>query len=660
MPHNAVVHELTSADLTRGRLNFFWVQLLLTLAVAGLVLVEMGAPFSDALETSSRYPLGSLPYLAGGTQLTVVALAFTVWFAPVLTLVWMVPAAWLAPSGGSEVPTAWHALSLVCAATLVALFVRSRRARPAVPRRRPPVGVDLESSWAIQRARLGWVAVAGGVALAVGLMVAHQLMMVDVRDFETRAVPVPAEVVAYDDEYYEVVVRIDGTEFTLAEPEEWESPAVGDSVPVLVDPEDPENVRLAASPKDPSWLFGLGLLAPLVGLRWGLPIILRARRRRDLISVGAGWTRVRLVGTPDGGFRVLPTDASLPFLDVETLEGMVPYKDAEDALFGFEDEDEEEEEEEEEDEGASLPEDDAELAEWADDFKRGWDILNEDEEEEPWDFSDLNDEQAQTVQAITGPNLTDAEPFDMYGPWTHGASVALVRETGQVWLGELREPRFRTGSRPALLPRGRSHPGSGTHDSAQPPAHGKAADKSPDGFREALLRWSAPRQRWLRWVVASGVAALGAVLLPLLVGWMAEDGWGVFDSVRAVALAVGLLPWPSIAASAVGSATTGRSSRGVMSYGWFVDETVARDRVVSVIPGQVAVAIRLRDPEDAMAVLPEDIVSDLDPEGAATRLRSWLAMAPDGARSGRRLSPGLLATVAMTLVWAVAIVAVLP
>lgn len=635
------VHELAAADLRRSRLHLFWIQVLFTVAVGFLVIAEMGLTPEVAPDVFDRFPLGSLPYLMVGLQITAIALIVAVWFVPMWTLAWTVPVAWLLPYGASEVTAEWRALSLACLVVLVWMVLRSRRAVPGGPRRRLSLEGAFEQSWAFHHARLGWLAILGGLVVAAGLLVAHQVMLVQAQGFEDRAERAVVEVVSYDDEYYEMVVRLGDREITTDEPEWWEQPAVGDSVPVLVDPEDPDHVAFLASLPDPSWLFGLAAAAPLAGLWFGLPIILRARRSRELIAHGAPATMVRLACSHEGDFRLLPTDGEAPILQVVHLSGVVPRKDVVafindwDARFEPADEDPEEHEPE------SLPESDAVLAGWADDMKNVWRTFDEDSES-PNFPADMPEDEKLMAEADFGPDVRDGEPFVLLGSWSHGSTVALMRGSGQVWLADIKEPRFLTGSQPVLP--WKSSGGSSQRSSArrgQPAATGFF-----DRLGAALFAWADSNVRWLRWAVAVGAAVVAALFVGGLI-WVAvvDDGGGFFAWIRPVVIGVVAMAVPSIAMDWVSPATTGRTRLGLASHGLLLDETVARDRLVSVVAGEDAIAVRLKDPDDALAVFPEDVGRDLEPEQAADQVRLWFAAAPADGRSGRRPSPILVAGV---------------
>ncbi len=659
------MHELTAADLRRSRLHLFWIQLLFTLVMASMWVAEFILTPDAPSGVVDRFPLGSLPYVLVGLQVTAMVLMAAVWFAPVWTLVWMAPVAWLLPFGASEVPTAWRVLSLACVLALAWLWFRARRSGPDGPSRRPPFEGAFEESWAFQPALPGLLAIAASIVLAGGLLVAHQVMLGQARDFEERAETTLAEVISYDDEHTDMVIRVGDEEMMLEEPDWWEQPAVGDLVPVLVDPDDPEHVVFLVALDDPSWSVGLAAVAPLAGMWWGLPVILRARRSRELAARGAPGTLVRLASSSDGTFQLLPTDASIPLRHVINFAGLVPGKDVVDAMEGRDGESDDDEDDVEYDESGSLPESDAKLALWADEVKDMWQAMDDDDETVAPPFSDIPEDEKAMVEADFGPDVRDGEPFVLLGSWGHGSTVALLRASGQGWMAEIREPRFQGGGRPSV-PWGRSAARGTPRGGDRAVQHATVTSNETattrgrfDGAKHAVVTWTRRRTRWLRWVVALGVAAVGAFLLPLVVWSSFEDGFDAFQLISLGLFVLTAVSAPTIAVMATCSMGTGRSRRGLVSYGLFVDEFIAPNRLVSVIPGRDALALRLRDPEDALVVLAEDVGDDLESYGAAREVERWFSSAPADGRSARFPTPNLVATVVMVLVSVVASIVLL-
>lgn len=648
------VHELTAADLRHSRLHLFWIQVLFTVVVGGLLLAEIILVPDSLPDVMDRAPLGSLPYLLVGLQITALVLLLAVWFVPIATLMWMAPSAWLFHFGGSELPNAWRLVAVACILALVWVGIRTRGGQPVGPSRRPPTAVDYDESWAYQPALPGWIGVGSSLALTAGLLVAHQFALVQTRDFEDRAEQTLAEVVSYDDGGSDMVVRIGEREVTLEEPE-WERPDVGGRVPVLMDADDAEHVVLLAAVDDPSWWVGLAAAAPLVGVWWGLPIILRARRRRGLASRGAPARLVRLASSEDGTFRLQPTDADVPVLHVVNLAGLVPGADVAAFLDDFDgesDDSDEDFDDAEADGSGSLPESDADLALWADEVMEMWEAI--DEEDEMWvpSFSDMPDGEKLMVEADFGPDVKDGEPFVMLGSLTHGSSVMLLRGSGQGWMAEINEPRFAAGRRPQFA---RNWSSMRKPDSEPTASEEVTPPGRFTGLKEAAAVWAHRRTPWLRWAISLGIAALAVVLLPLVVWSSVEEGLDVFEILRLASFILTAAAAPTIAVMATCSMGTGRSRRGLVSYGLVFDEIIAPHRLVSVIPGRDALALRLREPEDALMVAPEDVGDDLEPYGAAREVETWFSSAPVEGRGGRLPSPNLIATILIVVVAAVAL-----
>ncbi|MDO5737215.1 MAG: hypothetical protein Q4P15_12150 [Propionibacteriaceae bacterium] len=645
------MHHLSSDDLRRSRLHLFWVQALLSATVLGMIIWEIVRPLDEAAELTGRDPFGSFAYAASGLQITVLALLVTVWIAPRLTLLWMAPVAWLLPLTGVGMPTFWSVLAVVCIVVLAWMLRRSWRAEPHGPRQRFAVEGDFEDSFAFRRARLGWAIMAGAVVLTIGLLVAHHVAVAETLDFEERASRELAEVIGYDDDNVEMVVRVGSREITVDEPL-WDTrPEVGELVPVLQDPQDPGRLEFVAEPQDPSWLLGLAFAAPLPGLGWGLPIILRSRRRRGLAQVGGASSTVVLTRSLTGDYEILPVDGSSPLLKVVTMEGVIPVAaflhdgpqsgEADDELTADEDDYDDDTDDDE-----PLPEHDWELAAWADGSKREMDEW--DSELASHDFSNLDADARSLAEAELGPDIADRELFTMVGSWGHGSTVALVRESGQVWLAELREPRFRADDRALFPPKSERR--------VFPPHWGNA------WFRrrtESLAEWAHPNFQWLRWVVALGSAAVGAAWVGGVLWYGLHTVWDGWDWFRLVAVTVGLLVWPAILASSLPAPDVGRVRPGVAFFGFFLDDVIAPDRLVTVIAGDEAVALRLRDPEDAIMLHPEQLGDGLNASQAAHELRSWFLAAPTTARSGLRPSAGLVGVLAMVGAWALLSVAFL-
>lgn len=323
---------------------------------------------------------------------------------------------------------------------------------------------------------------------------------------------------------------------------------------------------------------------------------------------------VALTHSPEHDYEILPMNGSSPLVRVVNMQGLVPRGDVLVQGLQLDDDDDDGPDPSDDgdpDEDDPLPEHDWELAAWADESTR---------EMQEWvddlmspDFSQLDDEDKALVEAEFGPEIDGRETFTMLGSWSHGSSVALVRSSGQVWMGEIREPRLRAD--------GRGLRRSGSEPRRQPVAGW--GDVWVGRTMVALAAWSQRNSRWLRWVVALGVAVAGAIWVGAVVRFGVETGWDWFDWVMSVVLTVGLLPWPVIAAGSLPGPDVARARPGIAFYGFVMDVVIAPDRLVTVVPGEESVALRLRDPEDAVFLAPEEIGADLNASQAAEKLRSW-------------------------------------
>jgi len=658
-----LVRQLSVSDVRRSRPHLFWIQVIFTVAVVGLLVAE----FFLMPETWNRAELGSLPYLIDGLRFTAIALVLLIWLNPVWTLAWMVPVAWLLPYGEFGLVTGWRAVALGCVAALVWVVVRARNGRPAGSHRRPPMDGVFGDSWAFQHARLGWLAVALGVGLMVVLLVVHSVFFSRTADFEERAERAVVEVVSYDDATYQVVVRVDGEEYVLSEPQDWEPPAVGDSAIVLWDVSDSASMVFLESRDDPSWLVGLAVAAPLVGLWLGLPIVGRSRGRRHLVLHGAPANAVRLNCSKEMDFTLHATDGERPFLEVAHIAGLVPSA----RVAAFVDEWY----------GQHISRDKAEAlvpspgsvpaGGWFQgilgDIRKLWNGSNLDDHAPS--FSRMLLEEKRRAEPWIGPEVGDGEPFVLLGPWSHGSTVALLKASGQAWLAEVREPWFGDGDRPSLRGKARSgfrrttESGRTVDDSNLEGGIGDLDPEYPVGargtVREAFFDWVTDHSRWLRWVSALGVAAGCAFVLAGALSEALDSGGDVVVWGFAIVLAPMLMSVPSFALDWLQTADSGRARLGLATYGLLSDEVVARDRFVSAEAKDEAVIVALHSPEDHLFVVPWDVGHQLNSEQAAEQVRLWFASAPADGRSGRRPSPVLVAAL-LLLPLAVGLVVALP
>lgn len=632
MHHNVLVHELTATDLRRSRLHLFWIQLLFTVGCVGLLVSDTIVRELGEGPWRVRFPLGSLPYFASGFFVTVLSLLIVVWFVPRLALLWVVPASWTYSYSDTVHPALWRAAAVLAVVALLWLLWRARRAASRGPQRLPGGTRPYEESFAYRDERSGWLVVAAGLVVALILVVVHQVLVAGTAAFEARAVQETGVVVGCDEdaEELQVLVLLDDHEVAVDDPLTNDI-AVGDTVDVLVDPDDDDHVVLTDDLADHAWLIGFAAMAPLGGLAFGLPHAVSARRRRRLVEEGAPAQRIRVVEGIDG-LRILPMDGQWPFLEVADLEGIMPRDAVVDFTHGGDDEADDTEFDEDDD---GLPADDAELAEWADEMRSAW--FNEPPDV---DHSELTESEKLLAQATDGPDLNGSEPFVLLGPWSQGSSVALVRETGQVWLAEIVEPRFRTGAMPVFW-RGTAAM-SGTSG---------GREDATSGLKAEVRAWAMRNYAWLRWVAFGALSGPFAWFIPWTVRDMVGDpdgfAWPLVVFMVAMAFLLPLLLLTD------GLYENGRSRHGMITYGLLTDEVVAPDRFVSVAVGEVAVGLRLRAPDDVRAVFPEHVGRDLTPEQAADQVRAWFTEASPGSRGGRRPAPGTIVPVVMVLTWVV-------
>ncbi len=640
----SAMQPLTVADVRLTRLHLFWVKLAYTLVAAGAVVAEVGHLVVSNPVPWLRSPLGSGPYLATGLLFAALMMTDLVWRIPRLALLFSVPVFWIVGYGDIAYPVLWRLMALASAVVSVWWFTRARRATPSGSPVRPPCPESLTDSWARVEPRRGWVWIAGGLVVGVALLVGLQVGLEALKQYEAEAEVAAVEVVALDEETGEGLVIIDGREVPIVEPFR-NLPEIGDEVVVLVDRSDLEFVDLVVDVKDfefvVSMVVGLAATAPLFGASRGLRPVLAARRRRSLALRGAPTRRVRLNPIP-GGYRVMAMDGAWPWLTVTDMAGTSPAEDVDRFLesHGFDADDDEFDDDEcedgyedgEEENDESLP-DDVGLAAWADAMKEDFDDVSGGV---GIDFAEIEEMDEPLAEASFGPALQGSESFTMLGRWGPDSSVALVRDTGQVWLAELEEPRFRTGIWSALR--------RGSDGDEDAPIHSTR-------LIEELSAWGIRNFGWLRWVVHIAAAIPCVWLIP----WFISDALGEPDGwvwlFVGLAVVAALLGPPLVLLG--GWMERGRSARGMVTYGLITDDVVAPDRFESVAVGRLAVAVRLRDPEDAGAVFPEHVGRDLGPEQAAARIRTWFSEARPGSRSGRRPAPAGILGAALLTLWVV-------
>ncbi|MDO5737214.1 MAG: hypothetical protein Q4P15_12145 [Propionibacteriaceae bacterium] len=631
------MRELTTADLERSRLHLFWIKLGFAAVVVSLIVSDIVALELSDTPWRIRFPFWSLPYVASGALMASVGLVFVVWFVPRLALLWAVPTLWLYSYSHSAHPMLWRAGAALAGMVLLWLLWRARRAIPRGKKQVPGGSRPFKESYAYRDERDGWLMAGLGIFAALIVLVIHHFLVAGTVSFEARAMQETGVVLSYDEQEEEshMVVRIGEREVRVEDPFGSDL-AVGAMVDVLVDPEDEDYVVLANDLEDHSWLLGVAALVPVMGLGFGLPHAASARWRRRLVEQGGPARRVRVQRGPDG-LRVLPTDATWPFLELTDLQGIVPREEVDDFAYGGEDEDDDELDEDDE----ALPADDAELAAWADGMRSDW--LAEPSE---IDYSELTEPEKLLAQATDGPDIEGSEHFVLLGPYGQGSSVALVQESGQVWLGEVAEPHFRAGATPTFWRGTDAGPGG-------PGGQGDATR----GLKGEIRAWGIKNYAWLRWVAFVVLSGPFAWIIPWAVRDMLDDwdlfSWGILFLMVVMAFQLPLLLLSD------GLYENGRSRHGMITYGILTDEVVSPERLVSVAAGETAVGVKLRDPDDVRAVYPEHVGRGLTSEKAALQVRSWFSEASPGSRSGRLPGPGVIVPVVLVIAWGVQLLDVL-
>ncbi|MGN6303133.1 MAG: hypothetical protein ACTHN8_18795, partial [Angustibacter sp.] len=141
------------------------------------------------------------------------------------------------------------------------------------------------------------VVAAVAVVVAGGLLAWHLAATATQREREARSTRADATVTKVSPDGYTVTLEVLGRR---ARVEPLETYAVGDTVPVLVDPEDPGHVTLVAEPDDPSWRIGVAALLLVVLLGVAARLWSRGRRRYDLLHHGGPAVRLRVGREGDG------------------------------------------------------------------------------------------------------------------------------------------------------------------------------------------------------------------------------------------------------------------------------------------------------------------------------------------------------------------------
>lgn len=627
--------DLTTSDRRFVRPPLWLVKVGVTAVIGVGVMAEMLLePLADPL-TSTRAAIGSTAYLATGLQITLMGLALLVWHAPRTALGVLAVVGSVIPLGQTSLGLAWPAVGLVAAATLAVLFLPRTDSAPHAS-----VGVPQET-WAQNSARsgvlLGGAAVVASLVVFVGALVWHARDAADTLAFEARALPMTATAVSRADDGW--VFQIGDRQVTRLAPRVAEMRA-GLTFAVLVDPDDPERLSFLADPKDPSWLVGVAGLAPTL-LGAGLGRLLLRRRQDTLVLRGGPSRRAMLRSVGEAGYELLPLGAqggpaftveglSLAHLpsDYVTLPGYGPLRWHEDPSFVGPDGSPSEWEDEEDEPDAPVPDDPRELAAWADGYQE-----------------DLATMEPEGEGDLTGPLLLHDVEITVVGRLIEGDPVALRLDDGRVYLGVLtipwRAPRPR---RPVVK-------GSAASWASEPEFQQL---RTPESLVEhtqlAVTDWLRARGRVLRWV------ALPVALAAAFAGvWLVEGAdWAWWEWLRFGLAALVLLAAPIVVSGWLSADGVCRDKHGFRILGVFVDEVVGSANVETVTAGERSVAVRLREPDDALSLDPACFYEDgrPSPSVAAALIREWVDRAGPQGRSGWRPTPGLLGIGVILVVWA--------
>jgi hypothetical protein len=412
-----------------------------------------------------------------------------------------------------------------------------------------------------------------------GLIITHQWLLADDAAFEARAERHTATVLTVDEEWL-LTLQVDDRVIEIDAPAESEHTA-GDAVDILVDPEDPDRIRLAASLGDPSWALGLAILAiPLGGFAvWRLAFV--GTRRRRLVDGGGPAASARLVTIEDGTY-LIPTDTAWPAVALTSLGQLLPE--------GFEEETEEEPDDADEPEPTS---------EWPDTVEELRAFLSEEDE--------IDAEDGAWLEALFGPEAPRPLTVMVIGVPRPGTSIG-IRHGARTWLGEV------TAEAMDLRARGRLRRvvGGGT----------------PDGMLDTFVDFHPQAARLL--MAAFGVALVSALLLLMLaddeVTWLRALGFAAIWAASSLGFAV-----------ASGRATL-RPDRLIL-YGHVFDEVIPPHRVLFLAAGEKVVGLRLRDPDGLVSLEPSAVLRrpDATVDEALAALERWRLDAKQ-ARGSRRLS----------------------
>lgn len=544
-------------------------------------LLGIGAEVAMAGEGDEAVRLGTLgyyvpPLLVGYLTAALLLLLLAPLAGFILTALFSIASAFVPDA--SSLGLLWLApAALACFA--VFLQLRGLAAHRSLNRRLPAHG-DFPSSIAYRSPRIGLLLLVGLPVLAVGLFAWHQVVLADVMAFEARAERASARVISTAVDDAEFTVSIGGTQHVLDSGNLESEPAVGEEVPVLVDPLDPQRITPVGAIDDPSFLLLLGLLAlllvPYPYARWVRP----ARERQRLVADGGPAYRARLLDLPSGATYLLPAAGLWPAVRLTDFEPVVSAAEIQEQLDGDEPEEEDEDE-------APLPTSVDELERYL--------------REDPWP-----EEDAELGELYFGPDATRPVAVEVVGSPRLGASVAIVHGE-RLWFTQVHPTNWR--------PRLRSE--------IQQAARGAL----PPSLITRILNFH-PQLARLLWAVA----ATAGILVLVGLGVLAEEWWRPLFMAGSLAASGFLL-------SVGDGAATLRPGRLTL-HGTLRDEVVVPGQVVAVAEADDLLALRVSDPDDVIVLTAEAVLTRFGGTGqeALERIALWRGMGDTGARPGPRLS----------------------
>ncbi|MGN6612299.1 MAG: hypothetical protein ACTHLJ_11035 [Angustibacter sp.] len=490
------------------------------------------------------------------------------------------------------------------------------------------------------------VVAALAVVVAGGLLAWHLQATQAQRQREARSTRVDATVVQLSPDGYTVTLDVQGRRVRI---EPLGSYAVGDSVPVLVDPTQPTHVALVAEPDDPSWRIGVAALLLVVLLGLAARLWSRGRRRFELLHRGGPGVRLR---AGRHGARVLLTTLDDPGFarplalvrDLAPALVLLPLSAL--SASGADGEDDESDDDDDLDAHGVEPPDvttlsDEALAAWADGLVAS-DPDDDDVPPPPPVPRVLDGGAPATVIGLRRDGdpivlqLDDAPPLvsssGVVDPWTWGR----LRD------GALRlRPRDR-GQRPAARP-------------ADPTAGSPPRPRTWGRATTTALRLVTP--------VATPLAYLLALAVYPAARWLfdGDAGWG---ALLPIAFGGSTVAEGLVLLAGLSRPPLGVRAGALLHRGRWMDELIPLERVRGVTAGSSSVVLRLGDPDDALALPPQAVARFADvlerepmPEQAAFAVEQLLrTTSPSGRRGWRRpsvaLVPGAIAVVGLLMAWA--------